>query len=138
MLLDHEPLCRRQAVRLEEDRVGHGDLADVVQQEAELDLPVVGQVELRGPSDRKRVGGYALGVLAGVGVPRLDRVGQRPDRGHVGLVELERPLPLLLEGLPQIGGIPLELLLLLGRSPLVHREVAAELRYLLGHGRPRP
>ena len=34
---------------LEEDRVGHGDLADVVQQEAELDLRVVAEAHARRP-----------------------------------------------------------------------------------------
>ena len=69
---------------LEQDRVGHGDLADVVQQEAELDLRVVGHVEPAARAIAQPVGRDALGVLAGVGVARLDGVGQRADGRPVG------------------------------------------------------
>ena len=57
------------------------------------------------------VGGDALGVLAGVGVARLDGVGERAHRGAVGAPELLRAGALLLEDLAQVGGVALELTL---------------------------
>jgi len=107
--LHQRPLGLGQRVRLVEDRVGDGDLADVVQQEAELDLGVIGQPRAHGARDLQAVGGHALGVLARVGVARLDRVGQRPDRRDVGLAQLLRARALLLEGLAQVGGVALQL-----------------------------
>ena len=75
---------------LEEDRVGDRDLADVVQQEAELDLRVVGQRQRRRARDLQAVGGDALGVLARVGVARLDGVGERAHGRDVGRAQLLR------------------------------------------------
>ena len=60
-----------------------------------------------------------LGVLAGVRVARLDGIGQRPDGRHVRAAQLLRAGALLLEGLAQVGGVALELLLLGGRLTLV-------------------
>jgi hypothetical protein len=83
MALHQRPLFRRQRLGLPQDRVRHRDLADVVQQEAELDLGVVDERRVEHPGDLHAVGGDALGVLAGVGVTRLDGVAQRAHRGHV-------------------------------------------------------
>ena len=114
MALHQVALRLGERLRLVEDRVGHGDLADVVQQEAELDLGVVGQLRAHRPREREAVGGDPLGVLAGVGVARLDRVGQRAHGRDVGRAQLRRSRPLLLERLAQIRGVALELLLLRG------------------------
>ncbi len=100
--------------RLPEDRVRHRDLADVVQQEAELDLGSSQNGASRTRAISMPVGGDALGVLARVGVARLDGVAQRPHRGHVGPAQLMAALALALERLAQIRGIALELLFLLG------------------------
>ena len=61
------------------------------------------------PGDLQPVGGDALGVLAGVGVARLDGVGERAHRGRVGAAQLLGARALLLEGLAQVGGVALEL-----------------------------
>ena len=79
-----------------------------------------GEIEAGGLGDEQGVGGDPLGVLARVGVARLDGVGQRPHGGHVGAVELLGQRPLLLEGVAQIGRVELELALLVGRpGPLL-------------------
>ena len=107
MLLHDEPLGLGQRPRLEEDRVGHGDLADVVQQEAELDLRLVAEAQPVDLGEREPVGGDALGVLAGVGVARLDRARERAHGEHVGAMQLLRARALLDERLAQVGGVAL-------------------------------
>jgi hypothetical protein len=82
------PLVVVQRPRLVQDRVGDRHLAHVVQQEAELELGREHQLGGELARGLQTVGGDALGVLAGVGVSRLDRVGQGTDRGHVGAAEL--------------------------------------------------
>ncbi len=59
------------------------------------------------------VSGDALGVLAGVGIRRLDRVRERADGGDVRGAQLLRPAPLPFEGLAQVGRVALELAFLL-------------------------
>ena len=112
VLLHDQPLGGRQRAGLEEDRVGHGDLAGVVQDEAELDLRMVGEPHPVGLGELQPVGGDALGVTARVGVARLDRAGQRAHREHVGAPQLLGAGALLLERLAQVGGVALELALL--------------------------
>ena len=82
-------------------------------------------------AELERVGRDPLGVLAGVGVARLDRVGQRAHGREVGVAQLLRARPLLLEGLAQVGGVALELVLLLGRVRLVLGERRAQTLDLL-------
>ena len=69
----------------------------------------------RAPRNLHPVRGHALRVLACVRVPRLDRVRQRTHSGHVRAPELLRAGAFLLERLAQIGGVALELALLVGR-----------------------
>ena len=89
-MLDHErPLLRGQRAGLEQDRVGDGDLADVVEEEPELDLRV--HLDPGGVRDPQPVGGDALGVLARVGVARLHGVGERQHRRLVGAAQLAAP-----------------------------------------------
>ena len=113
MLLHQHALLVGQRRGLKEDRVGHGDLADVVQQEPELGLGVVGQREPGDARELQPVGGHTLGVVAGVGVARLDRVGQCANRRHVRGTQLLGAPALGLERLAQVRGVPLELALLL-------------------------
>ena len=117
----------RQAPGLEEDRVGHRDLAGVVQQEAELDLGVVAEAHAVDVGELQPVGGDALGVAAGVGVARLDGARERAHGEHVGLPQLLGAGTLLLEGLAQVGGVALELLLLGGGLARAHGELGLEL-----------
>jgi len=74
---------------------GDRDFADVVEQEAELHLGLVAERHADLVGDGAPVRGDALGVLAGVGVAGLDRVGERPRGGDVGRLQLGRPHPLL-------------------------------------------
>ncbi len=71
---DELELLGAQRLGLEQDRVRDRDLADVVQQEAELELGLVRDVHAHGTGDGQAVGGDALGVLAGIGVACLDGV----------------------------------------------------------------
>ena len=124
-VLDHQrPLLGGQRAGLEQDRVGHGDLADVVEQEAELDLGV--DLDAGGVGDPQPVGGDALGVLARVGVARLDRVGERQHGRLVGAAQLLRAVALLLEDLAQVGRVVLELALARGGLALEAREPRAQ------------
>ena len=114
MLGDQRVLLLGQLAGLEQDRVGHRDLADVVQQEAELDLRRLLDREPDGAGQLHPVRGDALGVLAGVRVARLDGVRQRAHGRAVGAAQLLRARALLLEDLAQIGGVALELALACG------------------------
>ena len=60
---------------LVEDPVGDGHLAHVVEQVAELGLRLAGQLGLDPDRQLEAVGRHALGVLSGVGVAGLHRVG---------------------------------------------------------------
>ena len=107
---------------------GTRDLADVVQQEAELDLRRVGDLQPRGAGQLEPVGGDPLGVLAGVGVARLDGVGERAHGGDVGAPQLLRAGALLLEDLAQVGGVALELALARGGLALRALDAGAQRR----------
>ena len=105
-----------------EDAVWDGHLAHVMEQEAEFDLRVGGQlrVDLSGELEPERR--HSLGVLSGVGVTRLHRVRQRAYGGDVGVAQLLRPRTLRLERLAQIRGVALELpLFLLGDDRCARR-----------------
>ena len=80
-----------------------------MEQESELDLRVPRQLRPRRPGDLQPVGGHALGVLAGIGVTRLDRVAQRPHGRHVRALKGLRALPLGDERRAQIRCISFEL-----------------------------
>src|SRR6202012_3046262 len=80
--------------------------------------------------DLNPVGGDALGVLAGVGVAGLDGVGQRTHSGAVGAGQLLGERALLLERVAQIGGVALELQLLVGSLALTASQLSAKPRDL--------
>src|SRR5215211_1967695 len=87
VLLDGAALPWSQRARLGEDRLGHCELADVVECRAVAERPQLGAghaellADRYGPSDdRGRVAGR-------VGVPRLQRGGERLRRAEVGAVE---------------------------------------------------
>ena len=90
---------------------GHRDLADVVQQEAELDLRRLLERDPDGAGELHPVGGDALGMLAGIRVAGLDGVRERANGRPVGAAQLLRAGALLLEDLAQIGGVALQLAL---------------------------
>ena len=85
--LDDRALLSRQRARLEQDRVGNRDLADVVQRRgvAELLAEVLIHADLFGQQRREATD--ALDVSAGVLVAELDRHRQSPD--GLGLRDLE-------------------------------------------------
>ena len=77
---------------LVDDLLGDRDLADVVQQGAELQVAALlgAQAELVG--DREREADDALAVLAGVAVVGLDYVSEYEGGAAVGVVELQQAL----------------------------------------------
>ena len=79
-----------QRARLQQDRVGHGHLADVVQAAGQPELrgPVVGLAQLVG--DLGRHVADADGVLAGVGVAELGQHRQALERLELVLLEIVR------------------------------------------------
>ena len=94
-----------------------------MQQEAELDLRRLLEREADGPGQLHPVGGDALGVLAGIRIAGLDGIRKRAHRRAVGPAELLRAGALLLEHLPEIGGVALELAL--SRRGLLFRALKA-------------
>ena len=115
-----------QRAGLVEDRVGDRDLADVVQQEPELDLGRVrraaGPARGRSPSHRRRPARRACPCRRRGPRPRWTA----PARWPCMSAELLRAGALLLEGLAQVGGIALELALLVGRFALPPCELRAQ------------
>ena len=86
MRLDHRALLDRQPARLREDVAGDADLADVVQQRAELEPLQRRVVQPQLGADAEREIGDPARVLRRVLVVRLERVRKRLDGGD------ERPL----------------------------------------------
>ena len=88
--LHQRPLLVVQLAGLVDDRVGDVDLADVVQQRAELGLAphVLADAELLG--DAHREVDDVLGVVAGVLVVVLEQVAQQQRGAAVGAAELDR------------------------------------------------
>src|SRR4051794_19351318 len=79
--------------RLVEDLVGDAQLADVVQERAELQLALVARVELKLLADLERERQHALAVLAaGVRVVGLEHLAHQQRGAAVGVRELERVL----------------------------------------------
>ena len=122
MLRHQRAFALGQRPRLVEDRVRDRDLADVVQKKAELQLRHLGQPQPEGACDLHPIRGDSLGVLAGVGVSCLDRIGEGPDGGRVGAPELLRLVALALERLAQVSGVALELSPLGGRLVLAYAQ----------------
>ena len=80
MTLEHQPLGCAQRTRLAEDLLRDRELADVVQASGEAEqLHLVG-VQLHARADAGRQLADLGGVLAGVGVARIDRAGQSGGR----------------------------------------------------------
>ncbi len=94
VLLHHGDLLACQRPGLSQDRLGDADLADVVQQRAQLDDPGVGVVELElGAHASGQVGDLA-GVVVGVGILGLESSRQGAQRGEVGVLQpLGHPRP---------------------------------------------
>src|SRR5215207_10769978 len=96
------PLLVRERPGLVEDRLGDADLADVVEQRAELDVPdlVARQPDYRCDLDRELRD--LLSVVAGLAVLRLERVREGRERLPVEAVARVAALTLL----EQHGGLP--------------------------------
>ena len=91
----------RQLAGLVEDLVGRLELADVVQQRAELEVALRDGVEAELAADGQREHDDALAVLAaGVGVVGLEHLAHQQRAAAVGVAERERVLdpPLALVG----------------------------------------
>ena len=87
--LHDRPLLVVQRAGLVDDLVGHGDLADVVQQRAHLGLAPRVLVEAHLVGDLDRQLDDVLGVVAGVLVVLLEQVAQEQRGAAVGAAELE-------------------------------------------------
>ena len=118
MLGHPPPLVVGQRAGLVENRIGDRDLADVVEQESELDLGRVGPRQTTRPGDLDSIRGDPLGVLARIRIARLDRVRQGPHGSGVGARQLLRARALLLEGLAQVSRVALQLQRIVGRLAL--------------------
>src|SRR5512142_2383958 len=87
VLLDHEPLLRRQRARLLQDLGRDPDLADVVEEGAELEPLQRAALEPQLLADHHGHVRDPAGVRGGVLVVRLERVRERLDGGDEGLLE---------------------------------------------------
>ena len=76
------------AVGLEQHRVGHADLADVVQQRAQPDHFDFLVAQAQRPADRDRQHADALGMSGRVRVARVERHRERANRAGVGGLRL--------------------------------------------------
>src|SRR5881628_1837758 len=87
MALHHLGLRGFEWARLEEDRVGNADLAEVMQEEAVLELGIVG--EARGDLARQLEGERrdSLGVVPGDVVAELEGGRQRADGRRIGRLD---------------------------------------------------
>ena len=109
MRLHHPALVGVERAGLAENPVGDADLADVVQQVAELDGLVREQL---GRDDRRqlaRVPLHARRVRAGADVARLERVRERTERLAVGPLDVAAVTALDLEQAPHVTGVEQEL-----------------------------
>ena len=93
--LDDPPLTLVETAGLVDDLLRDGDLADVVQQRAELDVRAAVVVQAQGGGDVEREADDALAVFAGVGVVGLDDVAEEERRALVGVVQLGQLLEAL-------------------------------------------
>src|SRR5215218_10605609 len=85
--LDEPPLGLVQRTRLSEDRVGHADLPDVVEEEAVRRARVVAEGRLDDTCEGERVALHAPRMGARAGVLRLQGASERRDRLLVRLVK---------------------------------------------------
>ena len=76
-----------QRTGLAEDLGGDRDLADVVEEGAVAEAVELDPLDPHPLADPDRQLGDLLGVVGGVGVLHLDRVGDHPDRGEEGVLE---------------------------------------------------
>ena len=82
------PLLGAKRTGLAQQLARHADLADVVQQRAVAQPVELGPADAHPPADRNREVGDLVGVVGGVGVLQLDRVGEHAERGQEGALEL--------------------------------------------------
>src|SRR5207253_1435256 len=95
MQLDDLPLLGRERSGFKEDARRDADLADVVEERAQLDSLQRGRVEAELTADLERHVRYRARVRRGVLVVGLERVGKRLDGRDEGVLEvLEAPRPL--------------------------------------------
>ena len=83
----HLPLVRREGTRLEENRIGNADLADVVEDDAVLDVARLRLGHAVGVSHRERIQTHPLGVGARARVSRRDEIVERGDGGALAAGE---------------------------------------------------
>ena len=81
------PLGRAQRPGLAEDLAGNADLADVVQEGAVAESIQLGAGDAKAPADRGGEIGDLVGMVGGVGVLQLDRIGEDTDGGQEGALE---------------------------------------------------
>ena len=111
MLSDQRVLLFRELTRLEQDGIRYGDLADVVQEEAEFDLRRFLERDADPAREFHSVGGDTLSMFAGIRVARLDCVRKCANGCPIGPAQLLRAGALLLEDFSEVGGVALQLTL---------------------------
>jgi hypothetical protein len=80
-VLLHQPHLRRlQRIRLQQDRVGHTDLSDVVRQKPVAKLGIGGELRRDRARESEPELGHTMRVLAGLVVAQLERC--REERHH--------------------------------------------------------
>ena len=91
VLVHEDPLALVERPLLEQDVVADADLADVVQQPGPLDLLDLGLRQAHHPAHRLGDVAHPARVVAGVGVPGVDRLRERLDRLLEQLPRLDVP-----------------------------------------------
>lgn len=81
MLAHHARFLRVERTAFEEHAVGHGDLADVVQEPAAVECGKVCLVEAKRPAESRGVPRQPLAVSSRAGIARLDRRAQSQHHG---------------------------------------------------------
>ena len=109
--LHHPPLGLVQLDRLEQDLVGHADLADVVEKEAVLERGVGRELGIDCARQLERVALHALRMLPRPRVLRPERARERRHRLLVRALEQPALRPLDLDEMAEIAGVEDELLL---------------------------
>ncbi len=89
MALHRAPLLVGEVIALEQDLVGDGDLADVVQRAGVAQQPAALLVEAQPPRDQLAHPRHSLGVVAGLRIAELGCVGELANRLGLSTAELE-------------------------------------------------
>ena len=128
-------LVRRERPRLEQDRVAHGDLADVVEAGGDRDVLDEALVEAEQPRDAARERADAQRVLARLVMAVLGGVREALDQLVLGVLELGGALAHA--PLQHVGVLAQQLLLAPGELGLLahRRDVVLDLERARGHAR---